>query len=167
MTCKNLLPTLMCILGLISEDMKVEFAELLMEVAKKQKENAPETDDYLLEAFRTFDIERSGKISISTLKEAMINHGERLREEEINEMVAVASDARTDDENIIDYESKCNNTCCNILEILYTNNENEYLYSLTSAYHRYESSLLQEYIYHSAPMYTSCKDFLFSLFIII
>ncbi|CAG2241645.1 uncharacterized protein [Mytilus edulis] len=87
-----------------NQDMKVEFAELLMEVAKKQKENAPETDDYLLEAFRTFDIERSGKISISTLKEAMINHGERLREEEINEMVAVASDARTDDENIIDYE---------------------------------------------------------------
>ena len=110
-TCKNQLPTLMCILGSISEDMKVEFAELLMEVAKKQKENAPETDDYLLEAFRTFDIERSGKISISTLKEAMINHGERLREEEINEMVAVASDARTDDENIIDYESKHNNTC--------------------------------------------------------
>ena len=84
--------------------MKVEFAELLMEVNKKQKENPPETEEYLLEAFRTFDVERSGKISINTLKEVMANHGERLREEDINEMVAVASDARTDDENIINYE---------------------------------------------------------------
>ena len=88
------------------EDMKVEFAELLMEISKKQKENPPETEDYLLEAFRTFDVERSGKISLNTLREAMSNHGERLREEEINEMVTVATDARTDDENIINYESK-------------------------------------------------------------
>lgn len=86
--------------------MKVEFAQLLVEISKKQKENPPETEDYLLEAFRTFDIERSGKININNLREAMINHGERLREEEINEMIEVANDAKTDDENIINYESK-------------------------------------------------------------
>lgn len=86
--------------------MKVEFAQLLVEISKKQKENPPETEEYLLEAFRTFDIERSGKININNLREAMSSHGERLREEEINEMIEVASDAKTDDENVINYESE-------------------------------------------------------------
>ena len=63
---------------------KIEFKEFLEIFAKKMKD--PNTEEDLIEAFKTFDKDGNGVISASELKNVMTTLGERLTEEEADEI---------------------------------------------------------------------------------
>ena len=50
-----------------------------------------------MEALRVFDTDRDGKISLDEFKYAMINMGERMEEQEVNEIIHDSRDLITDD----------------------------------------------------------------------
>ncbi|KAK3092309.1 hypothetical protein FSP39_001124 [Pinctada imbricata] len=72
---------------------KMDFPEVMKILAKKIKE-PPETEEYLREAFRTFDKDGSGVISRIELQQIMSNQGEKLSEHEVQEMMADADDGK-------------------------------------------------------------------------
>ena len=57
-------------------------------------------EDELLEAFRVFDQDGDGFISAEELRYLMCNLGEKLSQEEVNEMIA---EADTDGDGQVDY----------------------------------------------------------------
>ncbi|XP_002733157.1 calmodulin-like isoform X2 [Saccoglossus kowalevskii] len=77
----------------------IEFPEFLMMMAGKFNETT--TDKDLNDAFKIFDTENTGFISVDELKHLMTTMGERLSEEEMDEMVA---DANADSEGKVNYE---------------------------------------------------------------
>ena len=62
-------------------------------LATKAKE-PPETEEYLREAFRAFDKDGSGNITLIELRQIMTNHGEKLSDEEVAEMIQEADDGK-------------------------------------------------------------------------
>lgn len=58
-------------------------------VMQKTMENT-ETVENLREAFKVFDKDANGFISVTELRDAMINYGEKLSQEEVEEMVTEA-----------------------------------------------------------------------------
>ncbi len=73
--------------------------KFLQMMAKKDGDS----DEELRETFRVFDRDRNGYISAAELRHVMIDHvsGERLTDEEVNEMI---NDADLDDDGMINYE---------------------------------------------------------------
>uniref|UniRef100_A0A915CS21 EF-hand domain-containing protein n=1 Tax=Ditylenchus dipsaci TaxID=166011 RepID=A0A915CS21_9BILA len=63
----------------------VDFPEFLTMMARKMKNT--DCRDEIKEAFRVFDKDGSGFISASELRHVMINLGEKLTDEEIDEMI--------------------------------------------------------------------------------
>ncbi|XP_077987619.1 neo-calmodulin-like [Glandiceps talaboti] len=66
----------------------VEFPEFISMMVKKRSHSDPETD--LREAFKVFDRDGNGYISASELRYVMMNLGEKLSDDEVDEMIREA-----------------------------------------------------------------------------
>ncbi|KAG4995679.1 hypothetical protein JHK85_027118 [Glycine max] len=79
----------------------IEFVEFLNLMAKKMKETDAEED--LKEAFKVFDKDQNGYISASEvyLRHVMINLGEKLTDEEVEQMI---KEADLDGDGQVDYD---------------------------------------------------------------
>ena len=77
---------------------KIEFKEFLELFARKMKD--PDTEEDLIEAFKIFDKDGSGVISAAELRHVMTTLGERLTEEEADEMIR---EADIDNDGFINY----------------------------------------------------------------
>ncbi|KAK5794051.1 calmodulin-like protein 8 [Gossypium arboreum] len=66
----------------------VELAEFFNLMAKKMKET--DAEEELQEAFKVFDKDQNGYISANELRHVMINLGEKLRDEEVGQMIKEA-----------------------------------------------------------------------------
>jgi calmodulin len=77
---------------------KIEFNEFLDLFARKMKD--PDTEEDLIEAFKIFDKDGSGNISAQELRHVMTTLGEKLTEEEADEMIR---EADTNGDGYIDY----------------------------------------------------------------
>ncbi|KAF3456922.1 hypothetical protein FNV43_RR01576 [Rhamnella rubrinervis] len=66
----------------------IEFAEFLNLMAKKMKET--DAEEELREAFKVFDKDQNGYISANELRHVMINLGEKLTDEEVEQMIREA-----------------------------------------------------------------------------
>ncbi|XP_072994298.1 calmodulin-1 [Typha latifolia] len=77
----------------------IEFAEFLNLMAKKVKET--DAEEELKEAFKVFDKDQNGFISASELRNVMMNLGEKLTDEEIEQMIR---EADVDGDGQVNYE---------------------------------------------------------------
>ncbi|BFG13976.1 calmodulin-like protein 11 isoform X2 [Prunus yedoensis var. nudiflora] len=66
----------------------IEFAEFLSLMANKMKET--DAEEELKEAFKVFDKDQNGYISATELRHVMINLGEKLTDEEVEQMIKEA-----------------------------------------------------------------------------
>ena len=76
----------------------IEFDEFLYMMSRQLHEG--DTEEEIIDAFRVFDKDGDGKISVEELTHIMKNLGEPLTQEEIDEMIAQAD---TNKDGIIDY----------------------------------------------------------------
>merc|ERR1712217_869504 len=77
----------------------IDFPEFLSLMERKMKDTAPEED--LIEAFKVFDRDGNGFISAAELRHVMTNLGEKLTDEEVDEMIR---EADVDGDGQINYE---------------------------------------------------------------
>ncbi|WOL07979.1 calmodulin-like protein 11 [Canna indica] len=77
----------------------IEFGEFLNLMARKVKETNVEEE--LKEAFKVFDKDQNGFISASELRNVMINLGEKLTDEEVDQMIR---EADLDGDGQVNYE---------------------------------------------------------------
>jgi len=103
MRALGLNPTESEVLDLVSEvddgNGLIDFPEFLVIMARKSDDNDAETE--LLESFKNFDKDGSRKISMEVFRNVVMNMGEKINEDELNEFIqAVDLDPYGD----IDYE---------------------------------------------------------------
>ncbi|UJR38801.1 hypothetical protein I4U23_031466 [Adineta vaga] len=67
----------------------IDFPEFLTMMARKMKDT--DSEEEILDAFRVFDKQSNGFISVADLRHIMTNLGEKLTDEEINEMIQEAN----------------------------------------------------------------------------
>ena len=79
----------------------MDFPEFLALMARKI--NADDTEDEMKEAFRVFDKEGNGFISAAEMRHIMMNLGEKLTEDEVDEMV---HEGDIDGDGQINYEGE-------------------------------------------------------------
>ena len=79
----------------------IEFPEFLTMMARKIKDT--DNEDEIREAFRVFDKDGNGFISAAELRYVMTNIGEKLTDEEVDEMV---QEADIDEDGQINYEGR-------------------------------------------------------------
>merc|ERR1712190_221599 len=77
----------------------IDFPEFLSLVARKMKDT--DTEEELIEAFKVFDRDGNGFISAAELRHVMTNLGEKLTDEEVDEMIR---EADVDGDGQINYE---------------------------------------------------------------
>ncbi|XP_951999.1 calmodulin, putative [Theileria annulata] len=77
----------------------IDFPEFLILMARKMKEC--DTEEELIQAFKVFDRDGNGFISAQELRHVMTNLGERLTDEEVDEMLR---EADVDGDGKINYE---------------------------------------------------------------
>ncbi|RRT68587.1 hypothetical protein BHE74_00003021 [Ensete ventricosum] len=77
----------------------IDFGEFLNLMARKMKETDEEEE--LKEAFKVFDNDQNGYISASELRNVMMNLGEKLTDEEVDEMIR---EADLDGDGQVNYE---------------------------------------------------------------
>ncbi|XP_061340404.1 calmodulin-like [Gastrolobium bilobum] len=77
----------------------IEFGEFLNLMARKMKET--EAEEELKEAFRVFDKDQDGYISLSELRSVMRTIGEKVTDEELEQMI---KEADLDSDGLVDYE---------------------------------------------------------------
>ncbi|GFQ04168.1 calmodulin [Phtheirospermum japonicum] len=75
------------------------FPQFLNLIARKMKDI--DSEEELKEAFRVFDKDQNGFISVAELRHVMTNLGENLTDEEVDEMIC---EADVDDDGQINYE---------------------------------------------------------------
>lgn len=93
----------------VSEDQlydTIEFNEFLQMMSKQQKEDV--TIDSLLDAFRIFDKDEDGFITVDELTRIMTSLGERMTSKELNEMI---KEADSDGDGLINYQEFCGVLC--------------------------------------------------------
>ncbi len=78
---------------------RIEFKSFLILFAKNMKDHPP-TEDDLLEAFRVFDHDNDGIISIDEMRYVMKNFGEDMKEDEVEEFIR---EADIDGDELIKY----------------------------------------------------------------
>lgn len=71
---------------------KLDFPEFLSLMARKMKD--ADTEEEIREAFKVFDKDGNGFISAADLRHIMTNLGEKLTDEEVDEMLAEADPHR-------------------------------------------------------------------------
>lgn len=79
----------------------IEFGEFLFMMSKKMKET--DSEEELREAFRVFDKNGDGFISASELRHVMTNLGEKLTDEEVEDMI---KEADLDGDGLVNYDGK-------------------------------------------------------------
>nr|AMY59971.1 calmodulin 1 [Pyrus x bretschneideri] len=77
----------------------IDFSEFLNLMARKMKDT--DSDEELKEAFKVFDKDQNGFISAAELRHVMANLGEKLTDEEVNEMICEADE---DGDGQVNYE---------------------------------------------------------------
>ena len=77
----------------------IDFPEFLTMMARKTKE--ADTEKEIREAFKVFDKDGNGLISESELRQVMVNLGEKLTDEEVDEMIR---EADIDGDGQVNYE---------------------------------------------------------------
>ncbi|KAJ4969541.1 hypothetical protein NE237_016242 [Protea cynaroides] len=77
----------------------IEFGEFLSLMARKMKET--DAEEELKEAFKVFDKDQNGYISATELRHVMINLGEKLTDEEVDQMI---KEADLDGDGQVNYE---------------------------------------------------------------
>uniref|UniRef100_A0A646QDE0 Calglandulin n=1 Tax=Hemiscolopendra marginata TaxID=943146 RepID=A0A646QDE0_9MYRI len=77
----------------------IEFNEFLQMMSKKMKDS--DSEEELREAFRVFDKNGDGFISASELRHVMTNLGEKLTDEEVDDMI---KEADMDGDGLVNYE---------------------------------------------------------------
>jgi len=77
----------------------VDFPEFLTMMARKMKDT--DSEEEILEAFKVFDKDGNGFISAAELRHIMTNLGEKLTDEEVDEMIR---EADVDGDGQINYE---------------------------------------------------------------
>merc|ERR1712139_335703 len=80
-------------------DQTIDFPEFLSLMARKMKDT--DTEEELIEAFKIFDRDGSGYISAAELRHVMSNLGEKITDEEMDEMVG---ESVVDSNGNINYE---------------------------------------------------------------
>ena len=83
----------------ISGNGTIDFPEFLTMMSRKMKET--DSEDEIKEAFRVFDKDGNGFISAAELRHVMTNLGEKLTDEEVDEMIR---EADTDGDGQVNYE---------------------------------------------------------------
>ena len=66
----------------------IDFPEFLTMMARKMKDT--DSEEEILEAFKVFDKDGNGFISASELRHVMVNLGEELTDEDVDEMIREA-----------------------------------------------------------------------------
>ncbi|CAL9164593.1 unnamed protein product, partial [Musa hybrid cultivar] len=79
----------------------IEFGEFLNLMARKVKVNETNIEEELKEAFKVFDKDQNGFISAAELRNVMINLGEKLTDEEVDQMIR---EADLDGDGQVNYE---------------------------------------------------------------
>ncbi|XP_070538757.1 calmodulin-like [Ptychodera flava] len=79
----------------------IDFPEFLTMMARKTKDTDSELENEIREAFRVFDRDGNGFISASELRHVMTNLGEKLTDEEVDEMIR---EADIDGDGQVNYE---------------------------------------------------------------
>lgn len=77
----------------------IDFPEFLTLMARKMKDT--DSEEELIEAFKVFDRDGNGLISAAELRHVMTNLGEKLTDEEVDEMIR---EADIDGDGQINYE---------------------------------------------------------------
>ncbi len=77
----------------------IDFPEFLTMMARKMKDS--DSEEEILEAFKVFDKDGNGFISAAELRHIMTNLGEKLTDEEVDEMIR---EADVDGDGQINYE---------------------------------------------------------------
>jgi calmodulin len=77
----------------------IDFTEFLTMMARKMKDT--DSEEEILEAFKVFDKDGNGFISAAELRHIMTNLGEKLTDEEVDEMIR---EADIDGDGQINYE---------------------------------------------------------------
>merc|ERR1712171_1534 len=77
----------------------IDFPEFLSLMARKMRDT--DTEEELIEAFKVFDRDGNGLISAAELRHVMTNLGEKLTDEEVDEMIR---EADVDGDGQINYE---------------------------------------------------------------
>ncbi|ESR33297.1 hypothetical protein WN944_025840 [Citrus x changshan-huyou] len=77
----------------------IEFGEFLNLMAKKMKET--DAEEELKEAFKVFDKDQNGYISATELRHVMINLGEKLTDDEVEQMI---NEADLDGDGQVNYD---------------------------------------------------------------
>jgi calmodulin len=81
-----------------NQDNTIDFPEFMNIMAKRGKEG--DTEEELIEAFKVFDKDGNGFISAAELRHVMTNLGEKLTDDEVDEMI---KEADTDGDGQINY----------------------------------------------------------------
>ncbi|KAK2162498.1 hypothetical protein LSH36_97g02025 [Paralvinella palmiformis] len=79
----------------------IDFEEFLHMMAKKMKDT--DSEEELREAFRVFDKDGNGYISAAELRHVMTNLGEKLTDDEVDEMI---KEADLDGDGMVNYEGR-------------------------------------------------------------
>ncbi|NWH73615.1 CALM protein, partial [Piaya cayana] len=101
----NLMKCLKCILSnrsnYLAGNGTIDFPEFLTMMARKMKDT--DSEEEIREAFRVFDKDGNGYISAAELRHVMTNLGEKLTDEEVDEMIR---EADIDGDGQVNYEGK-------------------------------------------------------------
>ncbi|KAL6637834.1 hypothetical protein ACP70R_025406 [Stipagrostis hirtigluma subsp. patula] len=79
----------------------IDFQEFLSLIARKMKDGDGDGDEELKEAFEVLDKDRNGFISPTELRTVMINLGEKMTDEEVEQMI---KEADTDGDGQVNYD---------------------------------------------------------------
>lgn len=82
----------------------ISFDEFAVLMSTKMEDNE-ENEENIRDAFRVFDINNTGQISANELRHVATNLGEKLTEEEANEMIRIAD---ADGDGLINYKDFIN-----------------------------------------------------------